>query len=438
MASNKVLITKSHLTNIGNAIREKTNTSGTILLTEMPDKIRSIKTGSTTKPVIRSLSITSNGTYNAPTGVDGYNPITVNVPQTVGDLHLEVEPVSSLFSARRIETDPSEDELYIKYQQQLLDMVINNSRENIIFTPTKSRKLCYFLAGVSTDYNFNDSQILKLNYIGEDGIVLAGLYAYTPNITLPKIKILDNYILDTSGIFKSSKKEYIEDIFLDSSIRLSNHIGSSGLQEGSYVYSGGSQFSDCRAKEIDSNLLYKLFNKSVCVDDLTSDIYKSSFSGCSRLKHINNLGIYNASRLDTTSMFNSNFSLNTFTFTRNANAIWSGSTINIANACAVGSLEQWATTHTITTDFEEFMNKVDNEDILYHKTTESTTCIMGKYSLDIEAIKDTLYSLPDCSEGSEVNTIILPNELEDSIYMSSCVELQDAIAAAVSKNWTVS
>ena len=202
MASNKVLITKSHLTNIGNAIREKTNTSGTILLTEMPDKIRSIKTGgTTTKPVIRSLSITSNGTYNAPTGVDGYNPITVNVPQTIGDLHLEVEPVSSLFSTRRVETSAKEDELYIQYQQPLLDMVINNTRENIVFTPAKNRKFSYFLADVSTDYNFNDSQTLNLKYIGEDGIDLSGLYAYTPNITLPKIKILDNYIVNTSCIF---------------------------------------------------------------------------------------------------------------------------------------------------------------------------------------------------------------------------------------------
>lgn len=31
-------------------------------------------------PIINSLSITENGTYTAPTGVDGYSPVTVNVP----------------------------------------------------------------------------------------------------------------------------------------------------------------------------------------------------------------------------------------------------------------------------------------------------------------------------------------------------------------------
>lgn len=37
-------------------------------------------------PVIKSLFITSNGTYYAPTGVDGYNPITVEVPTSDGGI----------------------------------------------------------------------------------------------------------------------------------------------------------------------------------------------------------------------------------------------------------------------------------------------------------------------------------------------------------------
>lgn len=32
------------------------------------------------EPVIESLSVTQNGTYTVPSGVDGYNPVTVNVP----------------------------------------------------------------------------------------------------------------------------------------------------------------------------------------------------------------------------------------------------------------------------------------------------------------------------------------------------------------------
>ena len=40
---------------------------------------RSVQWGSGA-PVIQSLSVTANGTYNAPSGVDGYSPVTVNVP----------------------------------------------------------------------------------------------------------------------------------------------------------------------------------------------------------------------------------------------------------------------------------------------------------------------------------------------------------------------
>lgn len=36
------------------------------------------------EPNIQSLSITENGTYTAPSGVDGYSPITVNVPTSGG------------------------------------------------------------------------------------------------------------------------------------------------------------------------------------------------------------------------------------------------------------------------------------------------------------------------------------------------------------------
>ena len=36
--------------------------------------------GGGSEPTIESLSVTENGTYTAPSGVDGYNPITVNVP----------------------------------------------------------------------------------------------------------------------------------------------------------------------------------------------------------------------------------------------------------------------------------------------------------------------------------------------------------------------
>ena len=39
------------------------------------------KGGGSKPPVVEALSVTTNGTYNAPSGVYGYNPVEVNVPQ---------------------------------------------------------------------------------------------------------------------------------------------------------------------------------------------------------------------------------------------------------------------------------------------------------------------------------------------------------------------
>ncbi len=69
------------LTNIANAIREKTGRIEAIYVANMADEIRGISGGGETpaNPIIEALLVTENGTYTAPNGVDGYSPVTVNV-----------------------------------------------------------------------------------------------------------------------------------------------------------------------------------------------------------------------------------------------------------------------------------------------------------------------------------------------------------------------
>ena len=43
------------------------------------------------QPVIETLTVTENGTYTSPAGVDGYNPVTVNVPAHLPDQQLVCE-----------------------------------------------------------------------------------------------------------------------------------------------------------------------------------------------------------------------------------------------------------------------------------------------------------------------------------------------------------
>lgn len=109
-----VAISDSILTDIADAIRSKNGTENTYKPSQMPDAIEAIsgggitptgtkqisitENGTTTEdvtnyadaeitvnvptgstPVINPLSVNENGTYTAPTGVDGYSPVTVNV-----------------------------------------------------------------------------------------------------------------------------------------------------------------------------------------------------------------------------------------------------------------------------------------------------------------------------------------------------------------------
>lgn len=76
-----VLVNDLYLGDIADAIRSKLNVQTKYKPSEMANAIGNISGGGST-PVINSLSVTENGTYTAPSGVDGYSPVTVNVPSS--------------------------------------------------------------------------------------------------------------------------------------------------------------------------------------------------------------------------------------------------------------------------------------------------------------------------------------------------------------------
>lgn len=69
---------------IGDAIRFKTGKTAKLTLDEMPAEIKSIVSVQTPAvqplPIIQPLEVSENGVYTAPSGVDGYSPVSVNVP----------------------------------------------------------------------------------------------------------------------------------------------------------------------------------------------------------------------------------------------------------------------------------------------------------------------------------------------------------------------
>ena len=62
-----------------NGILTQANNGKVLAISNGKFEARSVQWGSGA-PVIEALNVTTNGTYTAPSGVDGYSPVTVNVP----------------------------------------------------------------------------------------------------------------------------------------------------------------------------------------------------------------------------------------------------------------------------------------------------------------------------------------------------------------------
>ena len=86
----EAIITESYLTDIADAIRAKNGSNETYTPAEMAAAISNIPSGgSGGGATIEALTVTQNGTYTAPSGVDGYSPVTVNVSGGGGDEQLK-------------------------------------------------------------------------------------------------------------------------------------------------------------------------------------------------------------------------------------------------------------------------------------------------------------------------------------------------------------
>lgn len=89
------------MTATANAIRAKTGGTGKIpwdSVTGFKTAVEAIQTD-VESAVVNPLSVTANGTYTVPDGVDGYNPVTVNVPEkTIALQEKSVTPTQSVQS----------------------------------------------------------------------------------------------------------------------------------------------------------------------------------------------------------------------------------------------------------------------------------------------------------------------------------------------------
>ena len=136
-------IKEESLTALGNAIRIKTGNEN---LLEFPNGMVNAISGIETSGAIEALDITANGVYNAPEGVDGYNPITVNVPQD-GSPPEEAFVISG--------------ECNYRFQNDNWSWFIKNYGNKITTTNIQNCKWaflnCYSLTSIPFNINFDNS-----------------------------------------------------------------------------------------------------------------------------------------------------------------------------------------------------------------------------------------------------------------------------------------
>ena len=180
----KVLVNESSLTGIADAIRSKNGSTDTYKPSEMAAAITAISGAA--EPVIEALSVTSNGTYTASNGVDGYSPITVNVPQD-GSPPESAFVISGDCNYRfansgwdwfieqygdRITTENISNASHMFYYASIEDIpfeinVINDAYIDYIFYGTKIKTLPYINGKIQNASYFCDSCSM-LNNIPED------------------------------------------------------------------------------------------------------------------------------------------------------------------------------------------------------------------------------------------------------------------------------
>ena len=121
--------------------------------------------------VIRSLDVTENGTYMTPSGVDGYNPVNVNVS---GGGSLTPEEQKALDTL----VDSSEGVLYTKEYRHNIAELNSNPSENSTYSFKES--LCKLGDDI---YAFDSQSLYKLN---RDKFLFEKIFTqYNTNIQLP-------------------------------------------------------------------------------------------------------------------------------------------------------------------------------------------------------------------------------------------------------------
>lgn len=403
------------LTAIGNAIRNKTGGTELLTLDAMPTEIEGIKTGGT----VEALDITANGTYTAPEGVDGYSPITVNVPQD-GSPPDEAFVISGDCSYRFAFNGWN---WFLKtYKNQIITQDISTATY-IFFAATN-------LEEIPIQLNFNGSR----NRIER---MFGNCYSLR---TIPKINNCQPNAMDYLfyGCYRlRNLPEGIESYFDWS------YIDSLSIQ---YGYAQNNMFTDCKSLR---SIPMGFLNHGSKNTAYSQCIYYSAFNGCYVLDEIVGLPFPHKDAKWTSNTFSSTFNhcyrLKNMTFALSDGQPyvmqWKSQTIDLTGKGIVaGRVNDIISYNSGITADKEVKDDATYQALKDDPDWFTTMIVYSRYNHDSAVA--TINSLPDTSAylatAGGTNTIKFTGASgrdTDGGAINTLTEEEIAVAAA--KGWTV-
>lgn len=406
------------LTNIADAIRSKTGGTEALTLDEMVTEIDGIETGG----VVESLEITSNGTYTAPEGIDGYTPVVVNVPQDGAPTAEELTFSGSLSSIFSYE---NWNWFIDKYGSQITFENVS-SAQNMFSSNTTIEDLNMFTIPFTNNANiqsiFNGCKNLK---------------------KLPKVSgAIDRYIYNFFGSCYNLTSDEIN-----------NFLTSLTVYPASTSSSYTSIFSSCYSvRDLYDSLEWLHTNINTYTGTSTSFVnYNSWFSNCNTLDTIENMPVlYSGTAPRTSNTFSSTFQyckrVKDIIFKDN-NGVpyevqWKSQTIDLSYPLQVG----WGSGNYSFLNYNSGItaDKEVKDDATYQALKDdpdwfTANSNYSRYNHD--SAVNTINSLPDTSAylatAGGTNTIKFTGaqgSLTDGGAINTLTE--EEIAVATAKGWT--
>ena len=425
----KVFIEESTLTAIGDAIREKTSKTDKIPPLDMPQEIKDIQTGG----IVEAIEITHNGTYNAPDGIDGYNPITVNVAQDDGV--------------------PTNEELTVtgnciyKFGYGTWNWLIEKYKDRITSKDITSAERMWSgnisLTEIPFKLNFANQQGISLNY------AFYGTYLRkSPLLNIPCAQKLNmscflqssSYVRDWNGLFENEE---------EFGASWQSYVNTN-VYGGHYV---GNLFNSNNSLRTIPTWFYllKLNPESTSYPSTTYCIYHRLFNQCYSLDEIKNIPVWKCKGAATGNIFvycfNDTYRVKDITFETNADGSpivteWKSQIIDLSSSTGWGVYKYNLTDYNsgITAD-KEVKDATTYATLKNDADWFTVDVAYSRYNHD--SAVNTINSLPDTSAyltaNGGTNTIKFKGNagaLTDGGAINTLTA--EEIAVATAKGWTVS